>query len=308
MSSLSNELSLSSSPRVPQEAVYYLKQLVSALVILVFIAFTISCALGAQMIRYIDSHNSQGVPCITANTPCTLGGLTEQGLIDCDLDGQFGDCSILQTKKYQLIGSVVNLSLIGIMGQIFLAVADALTAWKNHRTTSEVKTDKHSWQAWRPHHAPISRHHAPISRIGEQRACGQELHFPVRQQLLRAITPYGSPVTQPSSLSTHRQQYTSPFVTAGVVLYRIHARVQRPALGQVTPVRRWQLPAGATDAADGGVHGQDHGQADCIYTQAVRLQVNTQGHFTQMSTDHCPLTTVSPPSLSMIVTLLIGVK
>ena len=207
MSSLSNELSLSSSPRVPQEAVYYLKQLVSALVILVFIAFTISCALGAQMIRYIDSHNSQGVPCITANTPCTLGGLTEQGLIDCDLDGQFGDCSILQTKKYQLIGSVVNLSLIGIMGQIFLAVADALTAWKNHRTTSEVKTDKHSWQAWRPHHAPISRHHAPISRVGEQRACGQEFHLPVRQQLLRAITPLTAPPLRNRAL-----QHTPPTV------------------------------------------------------------------------------------------------
>eukprot|EP01051_Picozoa_sp_SAG22_P008355 SAG22_NODE_632_length_8376_cov_4.201160_4_plen_104_part_00 len=73
-------------------ATHISKQLCSALIILLYIAFTISCALGAQMIRYIEPYTTDG----------------QHLCVDVAEDPELA-CAALQAKKFTLLGSLVNL-------------------------------------------------------------------------------------------------------------------------------------------------------------------------------------------------------
>eukprot|EP01052_Picozoa_sp_SAG31_P017474 SAG31_NODE_1196_length_9445_cov_9.153970_2_plen_209_part_00 len=100
---------------------FYLKQLLSAIICLSFGVFTILCALGGQSIRYIQPK------CMVEAE--NAGSYSESN----------GCSSILEEKQFELLSSVTNLTLIGVNGQIFYAIARNLTKWENHRTHSEVQ-------------------------------------------------------------------------------------------------------------------------------------------------------------------------
>ena len=80
-----------------------LKQVISAVVILLFVVFTILSALAAQMVGYLEP------------------------------DGE----GLLEEQKYKLISAALNLTIIGLYGSIFEALADRLTVWENHRTQTQ---------------------------------------------------------------------------------------------------------------------------------------------------------------------------
>ena len=85
--------------------VYYTKQAIAIVIVIIFIVFTIICAVGAQMTRYVPVNEATSV---------------------------FGK------NKFKLLSSVLNLAIIGVFGQIFESIASALTSWENHRTQSDV--------------------------------------------------------------------------------------------------------------------------------------------------------------------------
>ena len=86
-------------------AVYYTKQTIAVVIVIIFIVFTIVCALGAQMIRYVPVNEAT---------------------------------SMFGKNKFKLLSSVLNLAIIGVFGQLFESIASALTRWENHRTQSDV--------------------------------------------------------------------------------------------------------------------------------------------------------------------------
>ena len=86
---------------------YYMKQMVGWTIVMLFIIFTILCALAAQMVRYLEVDDPD-------------------------------NASALQKNKFKLMSSVLNLAIIGLYGQLFLAIGAGLTRWENHRTQSEV--------------------------------------------------------------------------------------------------------------------------------------------------------------------------
>lgn len=110
-------------------ASYYMRMLVSTLVCVIFIVFTIASALAAQTVRYIQAHTAEGVDCIPP---------------DLEADGsQAGAiCGILEHKQYELLSSCLNLVIIGVYGFIFERLADALAEWENHRTQTEFDNSR----------------------------------------------------------------------------------------------------------------------------------------------------------------------
>jgi hypothetical protein len=80
-----------------------LKQLFSAVAVLLFVAFTILSALAAQMVGYAEP------------------------------DGE----GFFEEQKYKLISAALNLTIIGVYGTVFEALADKLTVWENHRTQTQ---------------------------------------------------------------------------------------------------------------------------------------------------------------------------
>jgi hypothetical protein len=100
-------------------AVYYLKQFVGVVIVMLFIVCTILCALAAQMVRYLEVENLE-------------------------------DASALEANKFKLMSSALNLVIIAVFGQTFLVISQALTRWENHRTQSEfdnaiVGKNSHGW-------------------------------------------------------------------------------------------------------------------------------------------------------------------
>ena len=89
---------------VKSQTVQYLKVIASTLVSVAFILFTIASAVAAQMVRYVDPGDVEG---------------------------------LLEKKKYELLSAALNLTIIGVYGAVFEALADYLTEWENHRTQSE---------------------------------------------------------------------------------------------------------------------------------------------------------------------------
>ena len=205
---------------------YYAKMAASGLVILLYIAFTVSCALGGQMIRYIDSKNSEGTPCITANTPCT-DEMTPEQLLECDPGEIYPDCSILLANKFALIGSLVNLTLIGINGQVFLAIAAALTQWENHRTDSDVDN---ALVAKNFIFQFVNNYFVRLQPT--QTATHRLLPIPSPH----VFAPPAVPVSQLYSTGMHASQRGTG-LAAGALLHRIHARVLGSGIWQVTPMR-----------------------------------------------------------------------
>eukprot|EP01043_Picozoa_sp_COSAG02_P026908 COSAG02_NODE_1564_length_11912_cov_7.524676_2_plen_1114_part_00 len=80
-----------------------LKQLASAFVVIIFVAFTILSALAAQMVGYAEP------------------------------DGE----GLFEEQKYKLVSAALNLTIIGVYGTIFEALAERLTVWENHRTQTQ---------------------------------------------------------------------------------------------------------------------------------------------------------------------------
>lgn len=94
---------------VKSQSVQYLKIIASTLVSVGFILFTIASAVAAQMVRYIDPGDVEG---------------------------------IIEKKKYELLSAALNLTIIGVYGAVFEALADYLTEWENHRTQSEYDNSR----------------------------------------------------------------------------------------------------------------------------------------------------------------------
>jgi hypothetical protein len=80
-----------------------LKQVCSAVVVLLFVIFTVFSALGAQLVGYIEP------------------------------DGE----GLFEEQKYKLTSAALNLLIIGVYGTIFEALAEKLTHWENHRTQTQ---------------------------------------------------------------------------------------------------------------------------------------------------------------------------
>ncbi len=124
---------------VKSPAMQALKLLATAAVSVCFILFTIASAITAQMVRYI------------AVGECT-GTVLEDDSNCADLELKMCDitegCSVLypdsiwEQKRYEIISSLLNLTIIGVYGFIFEALADVLTEWENHRTQSEYDNSR----------------------------------------------------------------------------------------------------------------------------------------------------------------------
>lgn len=94
---------------VKSQSTQYAKVIASTMVSVAFILFTIASAVAAQMVRYIKVEDAQG---------------------------------LLEQKKYEMLSAGLNLTIIGVYGFIFEALADYLTEWENHRTQSEYDNSR----------------------------------------------------------------------------------------------------------------------------------------------------------------------
>ena len=116
------------------------KRFVGTLVSFLFIIITICSALGAQVVRYIDSE------CMVCPAGYAMG-VHELGVPDFEgtmcpdnvkIDVEPA-CGVFQKRRFVLASSVLNLLIIGVYGQIFERIAMRLNNWENYRTQSEFE-------------------------------------------------------------------------------------------------------------------------------------------------------------------------
>jgi hypothetical protein len=165
---------------VKSPATQAMKLVATSFICMLFILFTIGSAITAQMVRYIAVGTCRPVDgegefsptgqilsddctgaVLLSERECTDTLMTDAectALLDtcdcanvqleiCDAAPPLGcsyepPSSIWEQKRFEIISSLLNLSIIGIYGLMFESLAEVMTEWENHRTQSEFDNSR----------------------------------------------------------------------------------------------------------------------------------------------------------------------